>query len=160
MAAGTCTNRCTNEGCEHSGAPTEVAALFVNKGYTKDETENGSSLAYGISINKAAIEAYEKASGEVVTYGFIIGAVPDAPTGNLVSANGEILLAGAVSVNLTEIDYSKYSIYNVKLTSITTDNQKALDIYFNAYAIVEGKVRYFGEEETETAVAISYNSIK
>lgn len=160
MVAGTCTNRCTNEGCEHSGAPTEVAALFVNKGYTKDETENGSSLAYGISINKAAIEAYEKASGEVVTYGFIIGAVPDAPTGNLVSANGEILLAGAVSVNLTEIDYSKYSIYNVKLTSITTDNQKALDIYFNAYAIVEGKVRYFGEEETETAVAISYNSIK
>ena len=160
MAAGTCTNRCTNEGCEHSGAPTEVAALFVNKGYTKDETENGSSLAYGISINKAAIEAYEKASGEVVTYGFIIGAVPDTPTGNLVSANGEILLAGAVSVNLTEIDYSKYSIYNVKLTSITTDNQKALDIYFNAYAIVEGKVRYFGEEETETAVAISYNSIK
>lgn len=160
MAAGTCTNRCTNEGCEHSGAPTEVAALFVNKGYTKDETENGSSLAYGISINKAAIEAYEKASGEIVTYGFIIGAVPDTPTGNLVSANGEILLAGAVSVNLTEIDYSKYSIYNVKLTSITTDNQKALDIYFNAYAIVEGKVRYFGEEETETAVAISYNSIK
>lgn len=160
MAAGTCTNRCTNEGCEHSVSSTEVAALFVNKGYTKDETENGSSLAYGISINKAAIEAYEKASGEVVTYGFIIGAVPDTPTGNLVSANGEILLAGAVSVNLTEIDYSKYSIYNVKLTSITTDNQKALDIYFNAYAIVEGKVRYFGEEETETAVAISYNSIK
>ena len=160
MAAGTCTSTCTNEGCEHSAAPTEVAALFVNKGYTKDETENGSSLAYGISINKAAIEAYEKASGEVVTYGFIIGAVPDAPTGNLVSANGEILLAGAVSINLTEIDYSKYSIYNVKLTSITTDNQKALDIYFNAYAIVEGKVRYFGEEESETAVAISYNSIK
>lgn len=160
MAAGTCTNRCTNEGCEHSGAPTEVAALFVNKGYTKDETENGSSLAYGISINKAAIEAYEKASGEVVTYGFIIGAVPDAPTGNLVSTNGEILLAGAVSVNLTEIDYSKYSIYNVKLTSIKTDAQKALNIYCNAYAIVEGKVRYFGEEETETAVAISYNSIK
>ena len=160
MAAGTCTSTCTNEGCEHSAAPTEVAALFVNKGYTKDETENGSSLAYGISINKAAIEAYEKASGEVVTYGFIIGAVPDAPTGNLVSANGEILLAGAVAVNLTEIDYSKYSIYNVKLTSITTDNQKALDIYFNAYAIVEGKVRYFGEEETETAVTISYNSIK
>ena len=160
MAAGTCTNRCTNEGCEHSGAPTEVAALFVNKGYTKDETENGSSLAYGISINKAAIEAYEKASGEVVTYGFIIGAVPENATGDLVNTKGEVLLTGAVSVNFTEVDYSKYSIYNIKLTSIKTDAQKALNIYCNAYVIIEGKVRYFGEEETETAVAISYNSIK
>lgn len=160
LVAGTCTNLCTNEGCEHSEEPTVAEALFVNKGYTKEEGANGSSLAYGISINKEAIDAYENASGETVIYGFVVGAVPTEPTGDLVNENGETLLSGAVLVDFTEIDYSKYSIYNVKLTTIKTDAQKSLSIYFNAYAIVNKNVRYFGEEETTKAVAISYNTIK
>jgi hypothetical protein len=159
LVAGTCTNLCTNEGCEHSEEPTVAEALFVNKGYTKEEGANGSSLAYGISINKEAIDAYENASGETVIYGFVVGAVPTEPTGDLVNENGEILLSSAVLVDFTEIDYSKYSIYNVKLTTIKTDAQKSLSIYFNAYAIVNKNVRYFGEEETEKAVAISYNTL-
>ena len=149
---------CTNEGCSHKKIA-ELAPLFVNKGYTKEEGTNGSSIAYGIQIDRTAIATYENATGKKVSYGFIVGMAPNAPTGDIVNSNGESLLQNTVAVDFTTIEQQTFTIYNVKLTDIKTDAQKALSIYCNAYVIVNDQVSYIGEAETQKAVAVTYNNL-
>ena len=149
---------CTRHGCDY-GTSEALNALFVNKGYTKEEGANGSSIAYGIQIDRQAISEYEKATGKKVTYGFIVGSAPSNPTGDIVNAKGESLLQNTVAVDFTAIEQQTFTIYNVKLTDIKTDAQKALSIYCNAYIIVNEEISYVGENETTKAVAVTYNNL-
>lgn len=114
---------------------------------------------YGISINKTAISTYESKTGYKVSYGFVVGSVPNNATGDILNSKGESLLENTIAVDLTGVNYSTYAIYNIKLTSIKTDAQKSLNIYCNAYIIVNEVIKYVGAEETTKAVAVSYNTL-
>lgn len=149
---------CTRTGCDY-GTTSELFPLFVNKGYTKEEGANGSSIAYGIQIDRTAIATYENATGKKVSYGFIVGSAPENATGDIINSKGESLLKNTVAVDLAAVEQQTFTIYNIKLTDIKTDAQKALRIYCNAYIIVNEQVSYIGEAETEKAVAVTYNNL-
>ena len=143
---------CTREGCEYGSTET-LSPLFVNKGYTR--SNDGSSFAYGISIDKDAIMLYEDATGITINYGIIVGQ-PNGDNGNIVDMDGKSLLDKSVIASFVDV---KYNIYNVKLTDISTEEQRNMDIYCCAYVVDGTKVRYIGKSETGSAVAINLNKI-
>ena len=147
---------CQNEGCGKSiTEEKENSALFTEKGYSKEE--DGNAFTYGISLNKTAETAYISA-GNVISYGFIIGAVPAEATGDIVSADGTTALENHIIIDFTKLTNEKLSIYNVRMYGLT-DAQKATAVYCCAYIIDSENVYYIGENVTKIAVAISYNLI-
>ena len=135
----------------------EESALFTEKGYSKAEYEGGNSFTYGIKLNKDAESEYV-ANGNIVKYGFIIGAVPQNANGNIINADGTTSLGTYILTDFASNDYKNFSIYNVSLNGLT-DTQKAQSVYCCAYVINNGEVFYVGENVTKTAVLVSYNEI-
>ena len=148
---------CTRAGCSEVDVVQIAGALFENKGYSK--VEDGTSFTYGIIINEKNIADYKAKTGEEITYGFIVGAVPNEPTGDIISAEGESLLEKTVVADFTTLAVKNLTIYNVKMVGIDTDLQKAQLIYCCAYVIDGDSISYIGEKVTEKAVSISSDAI-
>ncbi len=145
--------------CGKTDVKKEYAPIITIKGYTKEEGAESSSFAYGFTIDKASLLVYETNTGLTVSYGIIVGSVPENATGDIIDKNGNSLLSSTVTAEFSTTKLDSFSIYNIKLTGIKTDAQKALSIYCNAYAIAGEKISYLGEIETKKAVAVSYNNL-
>lgn len=137
----------------------EYDPILVIKGYTVEEGTNGSSMAYGFTIDKDSLAKYQNETGITLSYGLIVGSTDGNTDGKIVDKDGNSLLNSAIAAELSGASLEKFTIYNIKLTDIKTDNQKALPIFLCAYVISGEKVVYLGEDEKDFAVAISYNDI-
>lgn len=147
---------CQREGCGASvNSAVEGTALFTEKGYSKEE--GGNSFTYGISLNKSAEKAYKNA-GNTISYGFIIGAVPENATGEIVNADGTSALSNYIQVDFATTQYENFSIYNVRMLDLS-EAQKSTKIYCCAYIIENSTVSYIGESITKTALSVSYNDV-
>ena len=148
---------CQREGCGKTiDEAKEGTALFTEKGYSKAE-ESGDAFTYGIKLNKDA-EAEYIANGNEITYGFIIGAVPQDANGNIINSDGTTSLETYIQTDFAKSEYENFSIYNVRMFGLTED-QKAKTVYCCAYVIDGEEVYYVGEAVTKTAEVISYNLI-
>ena len=148
-----CVKECTQCGGE---LEEEISApLFVNKGYSKEL--GGSFFTYGIVINKDEIAKYIAAQGEgyVFNYGIVLANAELSESGNLFDENGEAI-SGAYTLDITNVNYT---IYNLKVTGIG-EAQKDTPIYASAYVIDNSAVSYIGENVTEKAVPITFNTVK
>lgn len=144
--------------CTQCGGELEeeiCAPLFVSKGYSKEL--GGSFFTYGIVINKDEILKYvaSQADGYTFNYGIVFASAQISQDGKLFDENGESL-SGAYVVDITNVNYT---IYTVKVTGIG-ETQKDIPIYASAYALDNGTPSYIGEDVTENAVAITYNTVK
>ncbi len=149
---------CTR-GCGED-AVTEIAGpLFTNKGYSVYEENGKGSIAFGLYIDEKNISDYEAYTGEKVTFGFVIGSESSELDGNIIGADGACLLDGAIVTDFATIDFKSFSIYNLKLTGISTDLQKAKSIYCSAYVLDGDSVSYIGDSVTKKALSVSYNSL-
>ena len=150
---------CQREGCgDKIDEEKQGSALFTEKGYSKAEYQGGDSFTYGIKLNKDAEDEYV-ANGNVISYGFIIGAIPEGANGNIMNADGTTNLEKYILTDFATIEYTTCSIYNVRMYGLT-DEHKAQSVYCNAYVIANSEVYYLGEAVTKEAVAISYSEIK
>ena len=131
--------------------------LFTNKGYSK--VTDGSMFTYGISINEENIETYKSKTGNTFSYGFIVGAVPTTPTGNIIDVNGNALIEKSVVVDFAAVQFSNFTIYNVKMRDIST-TQQTMPVYCCAYIIDGSQVSYIGNSVTTVAASISSSTIE
>ena len=149
---------CTR-GCG-SDAVTEICGpLFKNKGYSVYEENSKGNITYGIYVDEANVEAYEKFTGNDISFGFVVGNANDELDGKIIGNDGTCLLNGAIATDFATIDFKSFSVYNLKLTGIETDVQKAKSIYCGTYVVDGGSVSYIGDNVTDKAVAVSYNAI-
>ena len=151
---------CSYTGCQRCNETIEAVVcgpLFVNRGYSK--VEDGSSFTYGITINDQNIAKYVEITGESFKYGFVVGSVPTSAHDQIIDSEGNSLLEKTVAVDFTEIDYKNFTIYNVKIVGIDTDEQKGTPIYCCAYVIDGSNISYMGDAVTDKAVSVSSNSI-
>ena len=149
---------CKVEGCTQciQNTVTDYGYLFTSKGYSLDE-KDPSSFSYGILFNLDVIELYKEKMSVEFTYGLIVGSIPADADGKIMNVDGTTNLTNVLLTTLNpEV---KYSIYNIKLVNINTENYKALDIYCGAYIIDGTSVVYAGAKVTDTAVPISYNKV-
>lgn len=142
-----------------SAGVVEYAPILVIKGYTVEEGTNGSSMAYGFKVDKDSLAKYQNETGITLSYGLIVGSTDGNTDGKIVDKDGNSLLKSAIAAKLSGASLEKFTIYNIKLTDIKTDNQKALPIFLCAYVIAGEEIKYLGEEEKDIAIAISYNDI-
>ena len=134
------------------------SALFTEKGYSKETYEGGSAFTYGIKLNKDAEKAYVE-NGNVVSYGFIIGAETDGGTnGNIMNADGTTNLQKYVLTDFAVSAYETFSIYNVRMFGLD-ETQLSQSVYCCAYVIDNGEVYYIGESITKQAIMVSYDGI-
>lgn len=138
----------------------EYAPIFVIKGYTYEEGTNSSSMAFGFTLNKESIDKYQKETGITLSYGIIVGSAEGNTDGKIIDKDGSSLLKTTITTKLSSAALEKFTIYNIKLTEIKTESQKALSIFCNAYIISGESIAYIGEEESDKATAISFNSLK
>ena len=131
--------------------------LFTNKGYSK--VTDGSMFTYGISINEENIETYKSKTGNTFSYGFIVGAVPTTPTGNIIDVNGNALIEKSVVVDFATVQFSSFTIYNVKMCDIDT-TQQTMPVYCCAYIIDGSQVSYIGNSVTTVAASISSSALE
>lgn len=143
------TNYVNASSCERCGKNFIVGdpicgPLFQNLGYSR--SNDGTAFAYGISLNDQNISAYKAATGEEISYGFILGlAGSEAEAGKIVSSEGEALISNSIVTNFANVQYEKLNVYYLKATKIETEAQRELNIYCNAYVIENGVVSYIGE---------------
>ena len=131
--------------------------LFTNKGYSK--VEDGSMFTYGISIDEENIKTYKSKTGNTFSYGFIVGAVPTTPTGNIIDVNGNALIEKSLVVDFATVQFSNFTIYNVKMCDIDT-TQQTMPVYCCAYIIDGSQVSYIGNSVTTAAASISSSAIE
>ena len=150
---------CTN--CSKNSVASVICGpLFVNLGYSKAEYDD-TAFTYGISLNKENIAIYEAKTGEILSYGFIIGlAGTEEVAGNIVSANGESLISSSIITNFTEVIFSNLNVYQIKMTRIETEAQKTLPIYCNMYITNSESVSYVGSvDKNGKPVAITLKAL-
>ncbi|MBR2944448.1 MAG: leucine-rich repeat domain-containing protein [Clostridia bacterium] len=145
---------------KHSGCPrclqdvpTKICdALFVNKGYSYGR--DGSSFVYGISVNLSEIDKYQKEHDTTLKYGFVLLSGKIA-SGDIVATDGTAK-NGASIVDLDDMIKNDMTIFNVKLSGIDKQSEKALELYCSAYVVDKNNVFYVGDSVTNTAVSVSY----
>ena len=145
---------------KHSGCPrclqdvpTKICdALFVNKGYSYGR--DGSSFVYGISVNLSEIDKYQKEHDTTLKYGFVLRSGKIA-SGDIVAGDGTAK-NGASIVDLDDMIKNDMTIFNVKLSGIDKQSEKALELYCSAYVVDKNNVFYVGDSVTNTAVSVSY----
>lgn len=158
------TNYINASSCERCGKNFIVGdpicgPLFQNLGYS--QSNDGTAFTYGISLNDQNISAYKAATGKEISYGFILGlAGTEAEAGKIVSSEGEALISNSIVTNFAKVQYEKLNVYNLKMTKIETEAQRELNIYCNAYVIVNGVVSYIGEvNDSYLPVAIKVKNL-
>lgn len=154
------TNLLSFTGCSRCNDNIEAfvcGPLFTNKGYSK--AADGSMFTYGISINEENIKTYKSKTGNTFSYGFIVGAVPTTPTGNIIDVNGNALIEKSLVVDFATVQFSNFTIYNVKMCDIDT-TQQTMQVYCCAYIIDGSQVSYIGNSVTTVAASISSSAIE
>lgn len=154
------TNLLSFTGCSRCNEAIEkfvCGPLFTNKGYSK--VADGSMFTYGISINEENIKTYKSKTGNTFSYGFIVGAVPTTPTGNIIDVNGNALIEKSLVVDFATVQFSNFTIYNVKMCDIAT-TQQTMPVYCCAYIIDGSQVSYIGNSVTTVAASISSSTIE
>lgn len=105
--------------CKNDTQETEkYAPIFVKMGFSVAENDT-TSISFHTAINHASLAKYEETAKTSVQYGLLVSA---ASSTNPITGveNGELILAAAtVKINMTETDYTKFS---VKVTGLP-DNQ-------------------------------------
>ena len=147
--------------CEKNSVASVICGpLFVNLGYSKAEYDD-TAFTYGISLNKENIAIYQEKTGEILSYGFIVGlAGTEEVAGNIVSVDGKSLISSSIITNFTEVAYSNLNVYQLKITRIETEAQKTLPIYCNMYITNGTAVSYVGSvDKNKAPVAITLKSL-
>ena len=149
-------NASTCQRCEKNFVVGEAISgpLFADKGYSK--SADGTAFTYGISLYESEIQKYEAATENKISYGFILGlAGTEAESGKIVSSEGDALVSNSIVTNFADVKFDKLNVYNLKMTKIESDAQRALPIYCNAYVIENGNVSYIGSlDKNEKPLAI------
>ncbi len=136
-AAGTKTVSCTNEGCKHN-ITTPMPALFTNLGFSAAEYPGG-GMSIGFKVDKAAILAYEEATGEKVNYGVFAVLAEKIGANDIFGVDGKAL-DGVIAADITN---TGFDIFNLKIVGIT-DEQDDIDLAMGAYVgtTKDGKTEY------------------
>ena len=117
--------------------------LFDDKGYSR--ADDYSAFTYGISLYEDEIEKYVLATGNEITYGFILGlAGTESESGKIIDKDANALISNSVVADLTSVKYQALNVYNIKVTGITKAEQISLEIYCNAYVIENESISYLG----------------
>ena len=149
---------CTR-GCGSDAVSEICGPLFTNKGYSVYEENGKGNITFGIYVDEKNIEVYEAYTKNKVSFGFVVGKENTALGGEIFDENGACLVDGAICTDFATIDFKSFSIYNLKLTGIATDANKAQNMYCGAYVIDGTSASYIGNSVTDKAVAVSYNSL-
>lgn len=145
--------------CGYTDVAKEYAPIIKILGYSKEEATGGSFFAYGYSLDSESLRVYTEKTGEDVSYGVIVGTYLADSNGDIIDKDANSLIENFVNINFSKMDLDNFSLYNIKVTGIKNDAQKALLVYCSGYAIAGNNISYLGEAETKKAVAVSYNSI-
>ncbi len=111
---------CTNEGCKHN-VTEKVEALFICLGYSTAEFANG-GISIGFYANEAAIDDYEKLTGEEVSYGVFAGTKAGLGTNDVIGEDGKAVDGTIVA----GFENSKYSFMYIKMYGFNEDNKDTL----------------------------------
>lgn len=160
------TTPCSRENCGKDAVSELCGPLFENKGYSK--IADGTSFTYGVIVNEENIAKYVELTGDtkVFRYGIIVGAANFDGEGNLVEtsaiidASGNALITKSVVVDFSKVELENFTIYNVKMLGIDTDEQQKMPIYCCAYIIDGETVTYMGNEVSTSAKTISSAAIQ
>ena len=136
-AEGLKTVACQNDGCKNN-ITTPMPALFVNLGFSAAEYSGG-GMSIGFKVDKAAILAYEEATGETVSYGVFAALAEKIGANDIFSADGKAL-AGVIVADITG---TGFDIFNLKIVGIT-DEQDDIDLAMGTYVgtTKDGKTEY------------------
>lgn len=141
----------------------EVAPLFTSKGWTY--SLDGAELSQGFKIEKENIDFYNEHFG-IVGFG-VVGAIhtyfdkdgnEQTYTENsafISVVDGKVVTTGAVAAGFENSDYS---IFAMKMTGLTGDNQKA-KIYLSAYVATADNVYYLSNNQASVDAATDSTSI-
>ncbi len=155
---------CAYSTCKNCGKKaTEVisGALFTNKGYSAAEYAGG-GMSIGFKVNKAAILAYEEATGKTVSYGVFAVLADVIKENDIFDADGKAL-AGVITADITDTDFD---IFNLKIVGFTGD-QVEKDLAMGAYVGIadkDGKTEYaylqdVTTEKNDKYYFASYNDV-
>ena len=142
--------------CQNALETDEIAPLFTCLGYSTAEFANG-GISIGFYANEEAIDAYEKLTGEEVSYGVFAGTKAGLGTNDVIGENGEAV-AGAITAGFKDCAYSYMFI---KMFGFNEDNKDTL-FAIGAYVEVsseEGK-SYSYLQEDAPAEGEKYSFIK
>lgn len=150
---------CTNKGCIHS-ISTEVPALFKCVGYSAPESGTV-AIAVGYLVDDAAIEEFEKITGNTLKYGVFVVLKDKLGTNDVFGADG----IAANGVIYGDISGNTFEMFELKITGFT-DKNKDVMVAMGAYICVnDGNADEYsyiqsGEPEGEEKYSfVSYNSI-
>ena len=135
--------------CGTVEATEEIAAIFYAVGYTFNEQEP-SQISYRAYVNHEPLQKYEELSGESLKYGLVAGIAGVNSDGKPLTYDKETQKIGTVgAVVYAQATGTDYSSIEIKLTGINISTS----IYCNAYAIVNSKVSYICDTESDEATA-------
>ena len=127
----------------------KIDAIFINLGYSVEENVSEGAVTHKVKINKDALNRYEELTGKSLNYGVVAGIANDDLNGNIITHNGEKLVANGSTV-MAEFSNTKYTIIELKLTKIN----KEISVYCNAYVADGANITYMcGDNESTKAVA-------
>ena len=128
--AGEKVTACQNADCTYR-VTEEVPALFVNRGYSAAEYEGG-GMSIGFNVDKAAITAYEEATGKTVSYGVFAVLAEKIGANDIFDSEGKAL-AGVIAADITG---TGFNLFSLKITGFT-EAQKELPFAMGAFVGTE-----------------------
>ena len=132
-----------------SGETEEINSVFTTLGYSVSENGN---MMQGFVVNKTPLAIYEELTGNKVAYGLLAG-VKNYLTGtNLINSDGS---ANNSLGKIATVDFTNqgYDMFEIKVSGLTTDEYKALNVYCCAYYIVGEQVTYMSENVADTDIS-------
>ena len=123
------------------------------------EENSKGNITFGICVDEKNIEAYKTFTENKVIFGFVVGSEDKELDGKIIDENGSCVLDGAIVIDFASVNLKSFSVYNLKLTKLTTDAHRAKSIYCGAYIVDGTDVFYMGNTVTDKSIAVSYNSI-
>ncbi len=147
--------------CDSAPLLTKVPALFTNKGYSAAEYAGG-GMSIGFKVDKAAVTAYEEATGKTVSYGVFAVLADKIGENDIFDADGKAL-AGVIAA---DISGAGFDIFNLKIVGFTGD-QVNIDLAMGAYigTSKDGATEYaylqdVTTEKNEKYYFASFNDVK
>ncbi|MBQ8146334.1 MAG: hypothetical protein IJ039_06075, partial [Clostridia bacterium] len=130
------------------------APVFVCLGYAIDESEGNICIDYTVDLD--ALEAYEKATGKKLNYGFVVTHGKNLVDGKPLDKDGKPASEKIYTINLN----NNSSIISVVLKGLDTTLYDE-EIVLSLYVKEESGVKYiFGEESKDAPVTVSYDKIR
>ena len=128
--AGTSVYKCLycDEGLVEESEPT-FAPLFTCLGYSAPEADGDIGVAIKYKVHFEAIEAYEQATGETVSYGLYAATQKAIGDNDILDANG----TPADGVLKAEINNDRFVFISLKMMGFSTDESKNAKFAIGAY---------------------------